>query len=715
MKLKIKTTKILSTALAFTLGMTLIPWLQSGTAVRADGTKNKDNTKLGVSQISDPSVPDSMESEWSGSYIYFGNYEGTPIRFRVLDKDSDIYGNGKKTVFLDCDTILFESAVCIDAPDGLDLLGPSRYPALYSASDSIKKYVEEYSWENSDLKKLLNGPDFLENRNIFTEAEESSIANSYVSSHDLVMGTAPGNVDYDAYENFEGSEGLTGEKIFVLDVEDILNDSYGYYLPKNPTINHGDVPSHDTSGINADDSPNRIKTYNGSVKGYWLRSCYNGLGVMGDVWTTGYLYCDSIFNPFLGVSPALNLDQELILFSTVISGTSGDIGAEYKLTFIDPNFELALPSSASYSGNTITVPFSITGKDPSEVSQISVLITDKAYNDNDAKILYYDSLNVTGNISSSGTGTFVLPEGLGNLGSDYHLYVFAEDINGDHESDYASTPSEILSIIPASDAGTDDGQNTPINPAPNGQGNNSFESFVERLYEVALGRASESEGKAFWTDHVKNGDLTGADCAREFLNSAEFNSRNLTDEEFLSVLYNVFFDRNAEDDPSGLNYWLTILETESRSSVVEGFIDSTEWCNVCASYGVRSGAATAKATKASDNATAFATRLYTECLGREPEQEGLNFWSLALTNLEVTGTKAAREFFYSREFQDSNYDNEEYITRLYETFMGREPDNDGLAFWVSLLEGGTTRNDVFDSFAKSNEFAEICNSYAIQR
>ena len=256
---------------------------------------------------------------------------------------------------------------------------------------------------------------------------------------------------------------------------------------------------------------------------------------------------------------------------------------------------------------------------------------------------------------------------------------------------------------------TKDVQNIPVSAG------GGFEDFVERLYTVALNRASEPEGKAFWCEHVGNGDLNGAQCANEFLLSKEFNDRKLSDEDFLKVLYKTFFDRDAADDPDCFNFWMNSLKTEGRDKVVDGFINSTEWCNICASYGVKSGATRAKATIASKNATEFATRLYTECLGRDPEEGGLKFWSLGLTNLELTGKQAAHEFFFSKEFNDFNLDNEGLLTRMYKTFMGREPDDDGMNYWLKEMENGMTKEQVFNEFVKSKEFTEICQKYAIDR
>lgn len=242
-----------------------------------------------------------------------------------------------------------------------------------------------------------------------------------------------------------------------------------------------------------------------------------------------------------------------------------------------------------------------------------------------------------------------------------------------------------------------------------------FGDFVERLYLVALNRQSEKEGKDYWCLHVGNGDLTGAACAKEFLLSKEFQDRELSDEEFVKVLYKTFFDRNASDDPNGYNFWLNTLKTEGRDKAVEGFINSEEWCNLCAAYGVKSGSNYVKASEASQNAIAFATRLYTECLGREPEQEGLKYWSLGLTNHELTGTQAAKEFFYSAEYKNKNLGNSEYLDTLYKTFMGRDPETEGKAYWMEKLGSGMTRDEVFDSFSNSQEFTDICKDYAIER
>ena len=255
----------------------------------------------------------------------------------------------------------------------------------------------------------------------------------------------------------------------------------------------------------------------------------------------------------------------------------------------------------------------------------------------------------------------------------------------------------------------------PATPTPEPEKDPSFEDFVERLYTVALGRASEAEGKAYWVDQVVNKGLTGADCARFFmLGAPEFLGRNLSDDQFVEVLYQTYFDRESE--PDGKAYWMGRLASGTeRAVLVEEFIESVEWCNVCATYGVKSGALYHKATIPSKNAVKFATRLYTCCLGRDPEAEGLEYWALALTNLDATGYQAASLFFTLPEFLGLNTTNEEYLRRLYTTFMGRDPEEEGFNYWLSMLNGGTDRNEVMRAFAGCAEFQEICNQYGIVR
>ena len=252
----------------------------------------------------------------------------------------------------------------------------------------------------------------------------------------------------------------------------------------------------------------------------------------------------------------------------------------------------------------------------------------------------------------------------------------------------------------------------PVVPAAN----YSIGDFVERLYTVALGRPSDPEGKQDWIDAVTLRGQTGADLARGFLYSPEFLQKNVSNEEFVRVLYRTFFNRDA--DPDGLAGWVAVLDNGgSKEGVIEGFINSTEWANLCLLYGVRSGGTGVPNIEVEPNQQTidFATRLYTTCLGRSADQNGLRAWARQLANQRDTGTGAARGFFFSNEFTGQNVSNDEYVNRLYRTFMGREADEAGFNAWVAQLNEGVSREEVFEGFAQSPEFTRICASYGIIR
>ncbi|MBO4635712.1 MAG: DUF4214 domain-containing protein [Clostridiales bacterium] len=244
----------------------------------------------------------------------------------------------------------------------------------------------------------------------------------------------------------------------------------------------------------------------------------------------------------------------------------------------------------------------------------------------------------------------------------------------------------------------------------------SVSDFVERLYTVALDRASDPVGRQNWVDAATQRGETGADLARGFLYSDEFLGKGMSNEEFVRVLYRTFFNREA--DPSGLNGWVSELDNgASKQSVIEGFINSTEWTNLCLLYGIRSGGTGAPSISVEPNQDTvdFATRLYTTCLGRNADLNGLMAWARQLSNQRETGTGAARGFFFSNEFIDQNVSDTEYVNRLYRTFMGREADQAGFDAWVAQLNAGVSREEVFNGFAASPEFAQICASYGIIR
>ncbi len=112
--------------------------------------------------------------------------------------------------------------------------------------------------------------------------------------------------------------------------------------------------------------------------------------------------------------------------------------------------------------------------------------------------------------------------------------------------------------------------------------------FVRRMYTVVLNRPAEEKGLNDWTNHLLNGIVNGAQVADGFIGSEEFANRNLSNEDYVKVLYRAFFNREA--DEGGFNVWMNELaKGASRRDVMKGFVHSVEFSDLCAQYGIIRG------------------------------------------------------------------------------------------------------------------------------
>ena len=111
----------------------------------------------------------------------------------------------------------------------------------------------------------------------------------------------------------------------------------------------------------------------------------------------------------------------------------------------------------------------------------------------------------------------------------------------------------------------------------------------------------------------------------------------------------------------------------------------------------------------------FVARLYVYVLGRPYEEQGLQNWSNALREGRSNGARVAYGFFFSDEFRRMNLSDEEFVYRLYRAILDRAPDANGNAFWISRLQAGQPRVDVFGGFVNSPEFTRLAAMYGIER
>lgn len=445
---------------------------KSGTYAQTEPeTPGEDATKksigLGTSIIENPTIPTSTTDAWKGSYVYFGTYNGSPIKYRVLDSDTTTFSkdNNTKTMLLDCDSLLFDSK--------------------FDDSSNI--------WSTSYLKRYLNsekgeGYDY-SSEGFLTTAFTSSEQNAIASSTKISVDSSDGNEGICRWCQWTT---LNDDKIFLLDVKEACNTSYGY--------------------SKVDGAINRKKTGNNNdITSWWLRSAVipitNAIGIVKDEFI---VVENSVPSKTVYVSPDLNVNLSSILLSSAtgvgktsaITKDSNQINTiasnEWKLTLKDAGKTVNVTKNKAVTKSAdgvITVPYTYTDTattDAEKANQISVMITDKAYTESDAQILYYGALQTDSINSGSGKGTFELPNGLDGktLGSDYHVYILAEHVNDTNATDYASEPVEITNIYNAINR-----VEATINQPKGGQPlSTAIECTTEEVEKAQL----------YWTDTTNN-------------------------------------------------------------------------------------------------------------------------------------------------------------------------------------------------------------------
>ena len=413
----IRRIRVISTLLLLLLLFCFIPGSPLAmTAAKADTVKDASNTTLGTKSIENPYWQGFVEgnSGWF-SYVYYGTYNGSPVRYRVLDRNSGDFGVAGGSLLLDCDTVLFDYA--------------------FNRSNVPKEGTDRTNdWKYSDIRNLLNSDATL--NGMFTGVEKAAIAPSYKAAKAAGDGTGWYCLEFTP---------LTGEKLFLLDNAEASRTSYGYIDYYGTNLNRQGTGRIKGGGKWLLRSPFYLDGLYYLTKEIAIVDGYQTVPRWRDddgriIYHIGFIEPEGriwgeITTYLRGISPAMNVDLDKILFVTRIDSDK----REYKLTLQDDSLSVSIPEGGRISsdGRTIYVPYTVTG----EPNRLSLLITDRDYNEASAKIRYYESIDPAGGIGSAGTAAIMLPEDM--KGTD-RAYLVAERNGGDHYTDYAGLPMEIV-------------------------------------------------------------------------------------------------------------------------------------------------------------------------------------------------------------------------------------------------------------------------------
>lgn len=431
---------------ALLMCLCLIGTMMPATVKAESGTLKSINLNAGVLR------PASGKwDETNGNLLYFGTYKGyhkmeqrnEPAVYRVLSSSpktqtvKDGVGENSATIdclLLDCDTGLKTEKIAFD--------------------DSSNE------WDKSAIRRWLNGDDFYSK----PESETEPAAFSELERNAIAETTLK------AFEEYTNA----------------INDGMTWQCKDYRSVDHIFLLSvKEACDLYADDAARKKAGYHLSSGSYigpwWTRSATTMSGEVAVVTEYGVANTEPVNkdNDYI-TTPAFNVKLSSILFvSTIRTDKTKELAQvknaitdnqprhdnrKWKTTLIDSTKTIQIPDRGEIKREDIdgvtkiTVPYKYDGEN---VTQVSVMITDKDYTQSDAQVLYYGALkqiNSDAPAAKIGRGTFTLPD---NLPNGYKVYILAEDVNKAKETDYAGTPCEVSipGIPPAEDP--DEGADTP--------------------------------------------------------------------------------------------------------------------------------------------------------------------------------------------------------------------------------------------------------------
>ena len=345
------------------------------------------------------------------SYIYYGTWRNSPIKWRVLDTKANT--GAADALFLLTDECLYPL--------------PGDLYACYIQFNPADKH-NRHLWKDSTLQDWFKSTFYSGENSAFTSAERALIpATTQASS--VFSYKAPGAPSWDPGMRFQICA-LEAEHVFAPSIQDVVNAAYGFT-----------------------DSASRIAGPSNSLgpgTRYWLRSFEISEQLPFMVGEDASLMGDWGDNPS-AVRPAMNLSTagNNILFVSAAEGgkpagglaeISEYTGNEWKLTLLDSSrsgFAVTTTDLSAYTrGGTVKIGY--TGAKTGTNEYVSAMILDAAGNP-----AYYgrSSAALT---DENGTAELTIPalaEGT------YTLKVFNEQYNGDKMTDLASAFADVTLTV----------------------------------------------------------------------------------------------------------------------------------------------------------------------------------------------------------------------------------------------------------------------------
>jgi hypothetical protein len=205
------------------------------------------------------------------------------------------------------------------------------------------------------------------------------------------------------------------------------------------------------------------------------------------------------------------------------------------------------------------------------------------------------------------------------------------------------------------------------------------ENFLSQVYLDLLGRPLDPSGLQSWTEHLQEG-ASRDQVVLWITQSLEY--RTLEVEQ----LYQTFLGRPA--DAQGLRDDVVALGAGVTTDQIKAeILGSDEYF----------------ALRASGSMTGFFSALYMDVLGRSATPSEIQAWILG-EPADASRTALASLFVNSMEA------NKFFVQGLYQKYLHRSPDSDGLNGFIQSRGSGATEEDVIAAILGSDEYFQLATS-----
>ena len=239
---------------------------------------------------------------------------------------------------------------------------------------------------------------------------------------------------------------------------------------------------------------------------------------------------------------------------------------------------------------------------------------------------------------------------------------------------------------------------------------NPVQLFIEKEYKAVLGRDPTSIDISNWFQPLYQQTHTGSDMVTSLMFSAEYLNKGKTNSQFIEDAINAITSTGVALKTN--TYLADLNAGKAKIDILNQMIITDEFVTMCNSYNVLPYK-NIDITPI-DPVEAFVTRLYKECLSREPDSAGLSGWTQALKGGNATGNDVAVGFIFSQEFLNKKTSDSIFLDTLYRVYFDRNADSGGKTGWTAELTKGTSRVSIVAGFSGSVEFDTLCKSYGIR-